>query len=45
MRVLIACEFSGVVRDWGFHCPQGWVPWRKFVAADNPGAVGRGCGE
>jgi hypothetical protein len=32
-----------VVRDWGFHCPQGWVPWRKFVAADNPGAVGRGC--
>jgi hypothetical protein len=34
-----------VVRTWGFHCPKGWVPWRQFVAADNPGAVGRGCGE
>jgi hypothetical protein len=22
-------------REWGFHCPQGWVPWRDFDA--------RGC--
>src|ERR1700721_2473016 len=18
-------------REWGFHCPKGWVPWRDFV--------------
>lgn len=33
------------VRNWGFHCPRGWVPWQKFVAADDKGNVGRGCGE
>lgn len=32
------------VRDWGFHCPQGWRRWQDFVAED-PGEVGRGCGE
>ena len=32
-------------REWGFHCPNGWVPWRKFTAADDPGSIGRGCGE
>ncbi len=33
------------VRDWGFHCPKGWVGWRAFVGEVDPGAVGRGCGE
>lgn len=34
------------VRDWGFLCPEhGWVRWQDFTAADDPGAVGRGCGE
>lgn len=34
------------VRQWGFHCPErGWVHWQDFVAADDVGAVGRGCGE
>jgi hypothetical protein len=33
------------IRDWGFICPKGWVPWQKFCAVDNPGEVGRGCGE
>ncbi len=33
------------VRDWGFHCANGWVPWQEFVKADNPGEIGRGCGE
>jgi hypothetical protein len=33
------------VREWGFHCPKGWVHFEKFVAPDNPGEVGRGCGE
>jgi hypothetical protein len=34
------------VRDWGFHCPRGWIPWFEFVE-DRPGgnAVGKGCGE
>lgn len=31
------------VRDWGFHCPQGWRPWQEFVSARDAGAVGRGC--
>jgi hypothetical protein len=32
-------------REWGFHCPNGWVPWRDFVAPHNSGEIGRGCGE
>lgn len=37
--------FTGpIVRAWGFHCPeQGWIPWQRFTAADDPGAVGKGC--
>lgn len=26
------------VREWGFHCPGGWVHWKEFV-------WGRGCDE
>lgn len=33
------------VREWGFACPQGWVPWREFVDARDTGKIGRGCGE
>ena len=33
------------VREWGFHCKNGWVPWRVFTASDDPGAIGAGCGE
>ena len=32
-----------VVRDWGFWCPKGFVPWQKFVEPNAPGQVGRGC--
>jgi len=37
------------IRAWGFQCPEdspagGWRPWQDFVG-DNPGEVGRGCGE
>jgi len=32
------------VREWGFHCPQGWRRWQDFVG-ENSGEVGRGCGE
>lgn len=31
-------------RQWGFHCPdRGWVPWQKFTAPNDSGAVGKGC--
>lgn len=33
------------VREWGFACPHGWVHWQDFTDPDNPGSVGRGCGE
>lgn len=33
------------IRDWGFHCPQGFVPWQEFTDPTNYGNVGRGCGE
>jgi hypothetical protein len=31
------------VREWGFHCPQGWVHWRDFVDVTNTGNIGKGC--
>lgn len=34
-----------VVRDWGFWCPKGFVPWRDFTAGENGELVGAGCGE
>lgn len=47
MDVPIACWtlfFTGWrYRDWGFHCEKGFVPWQRFTAADDPGAVGKGC--
>lgn len=30
------------VRDWGFYCPKGWVPWRKFATPDGK-PIGEGC--
>lgn len=36
---------GAVEREWGFHCPNGWVHWREFTSADNKGEIGRGCGE
>lgn len=29
-------------REWGFHCPNGWVPWEQFCAPDST-LIGRGC--
>lgn len=31
-------------RTWGFWCPQGFVPWREFVAPTDKGQIGKGCG-
>lgn len=33
------------IRDWGFHCPTRWVHWQEFTKPNNPGEIGRGCGE
>ena len=33
-------------RDWGFHCPKRWVPWREFTNPGSGGAsslIGPGC--
>lgn len=31
------------IREWYFHCAQGPILWKKFVASDDRGAVGKGC--
>jgi hypothetical protein len=31
------------VRQWGFYCRSGWVHWKRFTAAEDPGMVGKGC--
>ena len=33
------------VRDWGFACPKGWVPWQEFTSPTDARKTGRGCGE
>lgn len=30
-------------REFGFHCPKGWVHWKVFTDARDRGATGRGC--
>lgn len=32
-----------VIREWGFHCPHGWRPWREFVDDRDAGQIGKGC--
>jgi hypothetical protein len=31
------------IREWGFHCPNGWRHWREFVDGRDAGKVGSGC--
>lgn len=36
--------FTGpVIRQWGFHCPNGWRHWKEFVSDRDSGAIGKGC--
>lgn len=30
-------------REWGFHCPSGWVHWQDFTAENDSGSIGKGC--
>ena len=42
----VSLFFTGPrTREWGFHCPNGWVPWFEFVDDRDKGRVGKGCGE
>lgn len=31
------------IRQWGFHCPQGWKHWKDFTDPKDNGLVGPGC--
>jgi hypothetical protein len=36
------------IREWGFHCPKGWVHWKLFCSPHDTneveyGLIGRGC--
>lgn len=31
------------LRDWGFHCPNGWRHWREYTDGPNGEHIGRGC--
>lgn len=31
------------IREWGFWCPKGFVPWQVFTNPKDYGEVGRGC--
>lgn len=31
------------IREWGFHCPKGWVHWKDFTAGPDSSLVGKGC--
>ena len=32
------------IRNWGFHCPNGWIPWQRFTNPEDGGrTVGPGC--
>ena len=33
-----------VVRQWGFHCPKGWVHWEDYTD-ESGNRIGAGCGE
>lgn len=47
-RPSVSLFFTGPkIRDWGFHCPKGWVSWQDFTGGKHNGRSekGAGCGE
>lgn len=43
----ISLFFTGPrTREWGFHCPKGWIPWHRFINAkdySSRSVRGKGC--
>jgi hypothetical protein len=40
----VSLFFTGPkTREWGFDCPNGWVPWQQFTGGAHGELVGRGC--
>jgi hypothetical protein len=37
--------FGDNIRDWGFHCPKGWIHNKQFVQEFENGNTGKGCPE
>ena len=33
------------IRDWGFHCPKGWMGWKEFTRGGDKYNAPKGCGE
>lgn len=33
-----------IIREWGFHCPNGWRPWKLFVRNRDDVTINNGCG-
>lgn len=33
------------IREWGFHCINGWVHWKIFTDPGDTGKIGKGCDE
>lgn len=31
------------IREWGFHCPQGWIHWKLFTDPNDKQITGKGC--
>ena len=45
-RSCVSVVFTGFrFREWGFHCPGGWINWRDFCDPQDEGKVARGCGD
>jgi hypothetical protein len=42
-RVVSLFTTGPIVREWGFHCPNGWRHWKEFVDSRDAGQVGKGC--
>jgi hypothetical protein len=32
------------LREWGFHCPNGWIRWQDFTLPNDKSRIGKGCG-
>ena len=41
--ISISCLLDKPYREWGFHCPDKFIPWQRFTKSDKPGEVGPGC--